>query len=45
MSLSALSRVINAPIIRSAILGRSVKITGNFTEFEAQRLLDALNRR
>ena len=38
-------RVINAPIIRSAILGRSVKITGNFTEFEAQRLLDALNHR
>jgi hypothetical protein len=38
-------RVINAPVIRTAIAGPNVKVTGNFSESEAQMLLEALNHR
>jgi RNA polymerase sigma factor (sigma-70 family) len=37
--------VVNAPIIRSAILGQKLKVTGAFSEAEARMLLDALNHR
>ena len=38
-------RVINAPIIRSAVSGPNVKVTGTFSDGEAQMLLEALNHR
>ncbi|MBE0545379.1 MAG: protein kinase [Verrucomicrobia bacterium] len=38
-------QVISAPVVQSAITGRKVSITGNFSDAEAQQLLDVLNRR
>ena len=38
-------RVIFAPVVQAAITGRRVSITGQFTEAEAQQLLDVLNQR
>ncbi len=36
-------RVLSAPVIRSAITGREVQISGNFSAAETQLLLDVLN--
>jgi len=38
-------RVIAAPVVQSAITGRRVSISGNFSDAEAQQLLDLLNHR
>jgi hypothetical protein len=37
--------VIRAPVVRSAITGQSLAITGRFTDAEARQLLDVLNHR
>ena len=38
-------RVLTAPVVRAAITGRRVSLTGRFTDAEAQQLLDLLNGR
>jgi biopolymer transport protein ExbD len=38
-------RVLSAPVVRAAITGRRVSLTGRFTDAEAQQLLNVLNQR
>ena len=38
-------RVLSAPVVRAAITGRRMNITGRFSDAEAQELLNVLNHR